>query len=206
MIGIINYNAGNIRSVELALLKLNIPYLISNKPQDLAKVDKIIFPGVGEARFAMTELKKSGFDVFLKDWTQAQKPLLGVCLGSQIIFDYSEEGDTPCLSLIPGTVRHFPKDFYEQGLKVPHMGWNNLKFTQTKTQLYQNIAQDSNVYFVHSYYIEPKDPLVITATVDYGIAVPASVKCNRIEAVQFHPEKSGQIGLSLLLNYAQKEN
>lgn len=206
MIGIINYNAGNIRSVELALLKLNIPYLISNKPQDLAKVDKIIFPGVGEARFAMTELKKSGFDVFLKDWTQAQKPLLGVCLGSQIIFDYSEEGDTPCLSLIPGTVRHFPKDFYEQGLKVPHMGWNNLKFTQTKTQLYQNIAQDSNVYFVHSYYIEPKDPLVITATVDYGIAVPASVKYNRIEAVQFHPEKSGQIGLSLLLNYAQKEN
>lgn len=201
MTGIVDYNAGNIRSVELALLSLGVEYRISRTPADLESADRLIFPGVGEAAFAMQELKKAGFDVFLKDWARSGKPLLGVCLGSQIIFEHSEERDTPCLGLIPGSVRKFPASFKEKGLKVPHMGWNDIAWKNGGSRLFDGIPEHSDFYFVHSYYIDPADPSVVTAATDYGISVPCAVKYGNIEAVQFHPEKSGAHGLVLLANY-----
>ena len=121
MIGIVDYNAGNIKSVERSLVALGIEYKISKNPSDLSDVDRVIFPGVGEAAFAMDQLQKSGFDSFLKDFAASGKPLLGICLGSQVIFDYSEEGDTQCLGLVKGSVKHFSSVLPEAeiNLKIP---------------------------------------------------------------------------------------
>jgi glutamine amidotransferase len=201
MTGIIDYNAGNIRSVELALVSLKVPYRISKNPRDLEDADRVIFPGVGEAKFAMGELAKTGFDSFIRDWAASGKPLLGVCLGSQIIFAHSEENDTDCLGLIPGVVRHFPADFKSRGLKVPHMGWNDVRFHNGGSSLFAGVPEGSDFYFVHSYYIDPADRSVITATADYGFPVPCAVKKGNVEAVQFHPEKSGARGLRVLANF-----
>lgn len=204
MTGIVDYNAGNIRSVELALISLSVDYRISRKPSELEDSDRLIFPGVGEAAFAMQELKRAGFDAFLADWARSGKPLLGVCLGSQIIFEHSEEGDTPCLGLIPGCVRKFPASFKERGLKVPHMGWNDIAWKNGGSKLFDGIPEHSDFYFVHSYYIDPADPSVVTAAADYGISVPCAVKYGNIEAVQFHPEKSGTNGLAILANFCKE--
>ena len=206
MTGIVDYNAGNIRSVELALISLGVEYRISKKPAELASADRLIFPGVGEARFAMKELKSSGFDTFLREWAASGKPLLGVCLGSQIIFDHSEENDTPCLGLIAGTVRHFPETFRNRGLKVPHMGWNDIDYHNGGSFLFEGVKEHSDFYFVHSYYIDPADPSVITAAADYGMSVPCAVKKGNIEAVQFHPEKSGENGLRILTNFCREKS
>lgn len=203
MIGIIDYNAGNIRSVERALQSLGIDYRISKKPADLEGADRLVFPGVGEAKFAMGELRATGFDSFIRDRVQAGVPLLGICLGTQIIFDHSEESDTPCLGLVPGVVRRFPRDFAGRALKVPHMGWNSLDLHNGGTALLDGVPEDSDFYFVHTYYIDPKDRAVITATTDYGMAVPCGVRYGSIEAFQFHPEKSGAAGLRILSNFAR---
>ncbi len=203
MTGIVDYNAGNIRSVELALLALKTEYRISKNPADLEGADRIIFPGVGEAKFAMHELRKTGFDLFLRDWVAAGKPLLGVCLGSQIIFDHSEESDTACLGLLPGIVRKFPAGFMARGLKVPHMGWNDIGFRNGGSTLFDGVADGTDVYFVHSYFIDPADPAIVSATTDYGFPVPCAVKKDNIEAFQFHPEKSGSNGLRMLANFTR---
>jgi len=203
MIGIIDYNAGNIRSVERALASLGVDYRISKKPADLEGADRLIFPGVGEAKFAMGELRATGFDSFIKDRVAAGVPLLGICLGTQIIFSHSEESDTPCLGLVPGVVRRFPKDFPSRGLKVPHMGWNSLTLRNGGPTLFAGVPADSDFYFVHSYYIDPEDPKDVTATADYGIDVPCGVRHGSIEAFQFHPEKSGAAGLRILSNFAK---
>ncbi|MCD1655240.1 imidazole glycerol phosphate synthase subunit HisH [Treponema zuelzerae] len=204
MTGIVDYNAGNIRSVELALLSLGVEYRISKNPKDLEGSDRLIFPGVGEAKFAMQELRKTGFDAFLKDWAAADKPLLGVCLGSQIIFDHSEEGDTACLGLIPGRIRRFPENFRGIGLKVPHMGWNDIAYANGGSPLFDGVPEGRDFYFVHSYYIDPADPKAISATADYGFPVPCAIKRGNLEAVQFHPEKSSLAGLRLLSNFCGK--
>lgn len=201
MTGIIDYNAGNIRSVERALRSLNVEYRIAKKPEELRDADRLIFPGVGEAKFAMGELKKTGFDSFIRDKAAEGIPLLGICLGTQIIFSHSEESDTPCLGLIQGTVRRFPHNFKDQGLKVPHMGWNNLAFHNGGSALFDGVDPASDFYFVHSYYIDPSDTGIITATADYGFPVPCGVKWRNIEAFQFHPEKSGKPGLRILANF-----
>ncbi len=202
MIGIIDYNAGNITSVERALKKLNIDYILSKNPEDLQKCDKLIFPGVGDAAYAMEELKKSGFDSFIKEKTAAKIPLLGICLGSQIIFQLSEEGNTPCLGLINGSIKHFYTidASLKKQLKVPHMGWNNLEY-HSECPILKNIPQNADFYFVHSYVICPEDKSVIKASADYGIKVPAVIQKENIFACQFHPEKSGQVGLTILENF-----
>jgi glutamine amidotransferase len=201
MIGIIDYNAGNIRSVELALQSLKVEYRISKRPSELSDVDRVIFPGVGEARFAMRELRSSGFDSFLRDWAAADKPLLGVCLGSQIIFAHSEENDTPCLGILKGTVRRFPLDFPARGLKVPHIGWNDVAYHNGGSPIFDGIREGSDFYFVHSYYVDPEDRSIVIGTTDYGFAVPCAVKRGNVQAVQFHPEKSAASGLRLLANF-----
>ena len=207
MIGIVDYNAGNLRSVEMAMEFLKIPYIISKKPVDLKNADKIVFPGVGEAAFAMEQLKKTGFDAFLKDWVAAGKNLLGICLGSQVIFDFSEEGNTECLGLVPGTIKHFETLFKENnidssGYKIPHMGWNDLVLEEIP--LFKNVPVNSSFYFVHSYVISPKDWNVVKGYAEYGIKVPAVIQYGSITAFQFHPEKSAAAGLQLIKNFAEE--
>lgn len=212
MIGIVDYNAGNITSVEHALSFLQCPYLISKKPRDLQNASALIFPGVGEASYAMNQLKASGFDLFLKDFCAQGKPLLGICLGSQIIFDHSEEGDTPCLGLIKGTIRRFSSILKEKGitdssLKIPHMGWNSIDWKQTTSSanpLLDGVPSGSDFYFVHSYVIQPDNSSIIDGTCDYGFEVPSILHKDSIYAMQFHPEKSGKQGLALLKNFIKE--
>lgn len=204
MIGIVDYNAGNITSVERALNSLGIEFILSKKPQDLANCDKLIFPGVGDAAYAMEQLKLTGFDNFLKEWAAAGKPILGICLGSQIIFDWSEEGDTQCLGLVKGKIKHFfniDNSLKQKGIKVPHMGWNNLERKVSDCSILKNVPENADFYFVHSYVICPDDSKVVAATADYGIKVPAVIQSGNIYACQFHPEKSGKPGLKILENF-----
>ena len=206
MTGIVDYNAGNITSVERALNFLGAPYILSKNPSDLTECSRIIFPGVGDAAYAMRELKKSGFDLFLKEWAESGKKLAGICLGSQIIFDWSEEGNTNCLGLIPGKIRHFSELWKEAGinaenLKCPHMGWSDLSYTNGGSALFNSIPEHSDFYCVHSYVICPEDQSVIKATADYGIKVPSCIEKDNITVFQFHPEKSGDKGLQILKNF-----
>lgn len=207
MIGIVDYNAGNIRSVERALASLGADYVLSKSPRDLEHADRLIFPGVGEAAYAMEQLRRTGFDVFLRDWAKAGKPLLGICLGSQIIFDHSEEGGVDCLGLLPGTIRHFRRVWDDAGiapdLKVPHMGWNDVTYMNGGSPLFEGVPAHSDYYFVHSYLIQPADATIVKATADYGVPVPACVSRGSVTAFQFHPEKSGAAGLRILRNYLE---
>jgi len=203
MIGIVDYNAGNIKSVERALGFLKAQYVLSKNPADLEKCDRLIFPGVGEAKYAMEQLKKTGFDSFLRDWAAAGKPLVGICLGSQIIFEHSEEGDVDCLGLLKGEIKHFESVWgtARQSLKVPHMGWNNLEYVNGSSPLFDGVDTKSDFYFVHSYLIQPSDETIVKAYANYGCPVPACVSSGSITAFQFHPEKSGKAGLKILENY-----
>lgn len=203
MIGIVDYNAGNITSVQRALNSLGIKNILSKNPEELKNCDKLIFPGVGDAAYAMVQLKETGFDKFLKEWTVAGKPVLGICLGSQIIFDLSEEGNTPCLGLVKGTIKHFynmDSSLKNKEMKVPHMGWNNLT-RYGDCPILQDVPENADFYFVHSYVICPEDKTVVKATAEYGIQVPAVIQQGNLFACQFHPEKSGKPGLKILENF-----
>ncbi len=216
MTGIIDYNAGNIQSVEHALQYLGAPYILSKNPKDLENVDRIIFPGDGDAVYAMQELKKTGFDVFLKDFAASGKRIVGICIGAQIVFDWSEEGNVDCLSLIPGTIRRFStvwgerhpdsvehesRDMLRNSLKIPHMGWNDVTFSNGGTKLCDGVADHSDFYFIHSYVMQPDNPTVIKGYADYGTMVPSIVEKDNITVFQFHPEKSGPAGLRIFRNY-----
>lgn len=220
MTGIVDYNAGNIKSVERALSFLKAPYVLSKNPLDLEKCDRVLFPGVGEAKYAMEQLKLTGFDSFLKDWVKAGKDLVGICLGSQIIFEHSEEGDVDCLGLLKGEIRHFSnvwKDLEKseksvnesaeltKNLKIPEMGWNDLIYKNGGSKLLDGIPEHSDFYFVHSYLIQPTDSSIIKASVDYGCEVPACVSKDNVTAFQFHPEKSGKWGLKILENFLKAD-
>jgi glutamine amidotransferase len=208
MVGIIDFNAGNITSLERALEYLGIPYVTSKDPAELAKAncDRFMFPGDGDDAYAMSELKKSGFDVFVREQVQAGKLLFGICVGSQIIFEHSEEGDTECLGLIKGQIRHFysiKPELKNEHMKVPHMGWNNLSFENGDCPILKGIKNDFDVYFVHSYVICPEDSAVVKASADYGIKVPSVIQSGNIFATQFHPEKSGEMGIQILKNFCE---
>ena len=207
MIGIVDYNAGNITSVERALENLEIKYIRSKNPADFSECDKLIFPGVGDAAYAMKQLEETGLGKFLQEWAKENKPLLGICLGSQIIFDYSEEGDTKCLGLIPGSIVHMEKLMANvpdsKNYKIPHMGYNNVTMVNGGCKLFNTLDNDTDFYFVHSYVIQPHDSNVIRGIADYGIKVPACIQKGNIFAFQFHPEKSGKRGLELLRNFCE---
>ena len=207
MIGIVDYNAGNITSVERALENLEIKYIRSKNPADFSECDKLIFPGVGDAAYAMKQLEETGLGKFLQEWAKENKPLLGICLGSQIIFDYSEEGDTKCLGLIPGNIVHMEKLMANvpdsKNYKIPHMGYNNVTMVNGGCKLFNTLDNDTDFYFVHSYVIQPHDSNVIRGIADYGIKVPACIQKGNIFAFQFHPEKSGKHELELLRNFCE---
>lgn len=204
MIGIVDYNAGNITSVERALTYLGVDYVLSKNPKDLAACEKLIFPGVGDAAYAMEQLAATGFDTFLKKWAADGKPLMGICLGSQIIFDFSEEGNVKCLGLIPGKICHFDNLAKNETLKIPHMGWNNLERKNGSSVILEGVPENADFYFVHSYVICPEDESVVRACASYMVNVPAVVQKGNVVACQFHPEKSGEPGLKILKNFCEK--
>lgn len=191
MLAVINYNAGNIASVTNALTKLGVNFIVTDDPEKIKRADKIIFPGVGRAGSAMQELKKRKLDQLLP---KIKVPFLGICLGMQLLFDYSEEDKTNCLKIIPGQVKKITNS-----VKIPHMGWNKVKIAQSSL-LWKNILTDNYFYFVHSFYCIPKDNIAI-ASVNYGGEFAAVVQKNNFYGVQFHPEKSGNVGLKLLRNF-----
>jgi glutamine amidotransferase len=204
MIGVVDYRAGNLTSVARALEYLQRPCIVTNDPRMLNGASHIIFPGVGAAGAAMANLREIGLDVHLREWIGEGKPVLGICLGTQVIFDYSEEDDTSCLGIVPGCVRRFPADLEAEGrrLKIPHMGWNRVELRQGHP-VFAGIPESAEFYFVHAYYPAPKDEDWAAGWTDYGIRFCAAVAKKNLVAVQFHPEKSGRPGLALLENFCR---
>jgi glutamine amidotransferase len=202
MIAIIDYKAGNITSVARALQSIGEPYFISDDITKLKEADHIIFPGVGAAGDAMSNLKSKDIDGWLRKWIKEGKPLMGICLGTQIILDCSEENDTKCVGIIEGTTKRFPENLSSNGgnLKIPHMGWNSIQF-QREHPVFENIPAEAEFYFVHSYYPAPAEDSVILGVTDYGIKFCSVLAVNNLVAMQFHPEKSGRPGLQILKNF-----
>ncbi|ADC49136.1 imidazole glycerol phosphate synthase subunit [Alkalihalophilus pseudofirmus OF4] len=201
MIGIVDYGMGNLHSVSKALERKDMPYFLSADPAELEKADGLILPGVGAFRDAMSILNETGLALFLRNWANEGKPLLGICLGMQLLFESSEEhGLTSGLGFLPGRVERFSGvDDSGQTYKVPHMGWNKLKFHK-ESSLLRGVEQ-GHVYFVHSYVVKTDDKDVLLATSEYGRVVPAVVGRENVLGTQFHPEKSSTVGLAILKNY-----
>ena len=199
MISIIDYGAGNLKSVENALSYLNLSSRIIRDPKELMDSPAAILPGVGAFGDAMACLNRTGFTDAIREYVHKGAPLLGICLGMQLLFEASEESPGVAgLSIFPGVLRRIP----DTGLKVPHMGWNSLHILQPDG-IMKGIAQESYVYFVHSYYLSCSSPEILAATTQYGVCVGAAVQKGRLAATQFHPEKSGEVGLKMLRNFAQ---
>lgn len=195
-IGIVDYNAGNLTSVVSALSHIGADYVVSSDHDTLMACDKLLFPGVGEANWAMEKLLERDLIETMHEFKETGKWILGICLGSQIILDHSEESDTKCLGLVPGDCIKFPMDM---GLKIPHIGWNTVE--HNGEGIYKDISKDASFYFVHSYYVKPASDSDVLGVTTYGIDFCSSVKHKNIIATQFHPEKSGEVGLQLLRNF-----
>ncbi len=203
MIAIVDYGAGNLTSVLRAISFLGFDSVITDKPEEIIKADRIIFPGVGAAGSAMEGMKIRGIDTVMEKAFEKSIPMLGICVGSQIIMDKSEENNTACLGFIPGEVKAFLKRMkmeHERFLKVPHMGWNSLTIVQDHPLL-TGIHKEDEFYFVHSYYPVPKKKENIFGTTEYGITFAAAIGKNNLFATQFHLEKSGEPGLLILKNF-----
>ncbi len=203
MTGIIDYDAGNMQSVQKALEFLGEEAVISRDPEELLAADRIVLPGVGNFGDAMENLRRFGLEPLIGQIVKEGTPFLGICLGLQLLFSFSEESpDVPGLSLLPGKILRFPK---EDGIKIPHMGWNSLAYPRPG-RLFAGIPADTYVYFVHSYYLEAEDPSIVRGTAVYGsTCIHASVEKGNLFACQFHPEKSGRFGLAILKNFTQIE-
>ena len=196
---IIDYDAGNLRSVQRACAEVGLHSQISADPADLRRAERVIFPGVGAAGSAMRSLMRVGMDDALKESIKAGTPVLGICLGLQISFDFSEESDTQTLGLLKGRARRF--NFNRGDLKIPHMGWNEVRVTKPHPLLV-DIAAGDEFYFVHSYYPEPENQTEVYATTEYESEFASAVGQGNYFATQFHPEKSGRVGLRLLAKFA----
>jgi len=195
MITIIDYGAGNLFSVQKALEFLGYKSEITSDLKKIENAEKLILPGVGSFGVAMERLKKRGLDSLLKEIKHKNTPLLGICLGLQLLFDYSEESDCHGLGILSGDIVKIP----DTGLKIPQIGWNSLNIKGGR--LFNGIKDKSYVYFVHSYYLNSKDKSIVTATVNYGVELDIAIERGNIFATQFHPEKSGSIGLKILNNF-----
>jgi glutamine amidotransferase len=203
MIAIIDYRAGNLTSVKRAMDALGRASVITRDPPEVLQAERIIFPGVGAAGKAMADLRALKLDRALQGAFRAGKPILGICLGTQIILERSEENGTDCLCLIRGQVRRFPEPLADgEGriLKVPHMGWNRVDFARPHP-LFEGIDPASEFYFVHSYYPVPSESERVLGETDHGIRFPSVLEAGNLVAVQFHPEKSGRAGLRILENF-----
>ena len=201
MIAIIDYRAGNLTSVRLAFEALAVPARVTSDPAEIRAADRSLFPGVGAARSAMENRAQLGLAPVLRERVAAGVPFLGICLGTQILLDRSEEdGGTDCLGLVPGEARRFVARTHAD--KIPEMGWNQARIVRPHPLL-AGIADDSDFYFVHSYYPAPADPADVVCTTEYaGVSFASMIGRANLAATQFHPEKSGKVGLRLLANFA----
>ncbi|MGN0379089.1 MAG: imidazole glycerol phosphate synthase subunit HisH [Butyrivibrio sp.] len=200
MIAVIDYDAGNIKSVEKALDYIGEKCVVTRDRKLIEQADKVILPGVGAFGDAMHRLNEYGLTETIHNVTDKGKPFLGICLGLQLLFESSEESEGVAgLGILPGKIIRFPED---KGYKVPQIGWNSLDIKAGAT-LFKNVPNQSYVYFVHSYYLKAADEGIVAATTEYAAHVDASVEKDNIFACQFHPEKSGRVGLEILKNFAE---
>ncbi len=196
MITIIDYGAGNLRSVINAVNKLGYQPKITSSPDDVLNAEAVILPGVGAAADTMANLKKLGLVRPIRRFITEGRPFLGVCIGLQILFTGTEEGDWhECLDVIPGLVRKLPS-----GLKIPHMGWNQVR-QKVPHPLFDGVPDEANFYFVHSYYVDPDDRSLVAGETEYGIPICSVIARGNLVATQFHPEKSGEVGLKIYDNF-----
>ena len=199
MIAIIDYDAGNIKSVEKALQHLGEEVILTRDKEELLAADKVILPGVGSFGDAMENLHRFGLVPVIREIVDRGTPFLGICLGLQLLFERSEESPgVEGLGILKGEILRIP---YEEGLKIPHMGWNSLHL-QNNGRLFAGIPEQTYVYFVHSYYLKAEDPSIVKATTEYSTLIHASVEQGNVFACQFHPEKSSDPGLQMLRNFA----
>lgn len=198
MVAIIDYDAGNIKSVENAVRFLGHEVIVTSNAEEILSADHIILPGVGAFGDAMKRLSKAGLEETIRQAVDREIPFLGICLGLQLIFEESEESPgVRGLGLLPGRIRRIPEG---DGRKVPQIGWNDLSFPRS-SRLFAGIPEGSYVYFVHSYYLEAGDPADVAARTEYGVSIDAAVEHGRLFACQFHPEKSERIGMQILENF-----
>lgn len=198
MTAIIDYDAGNLRSVEKALAFLGEEAVITRDEREILSADRVILPGVGAFGDAMGKLHQYGLDKVIRQVVERKIPLLGICLGLQLLFESSEESDGALgLGILKGKILRIPE---KPGLKIPHMGWNSLDI-KPGTRLFEGISQGEYVYFVHSYYLKAEEETVVAASTEYGTHIHAAVECRKVYACQFHPEKSGRTGLQILKNF-----
>ncbi|MFA5881961.1 MAG: imidazole glycerol phosphate synthase subunit HisH [Eubacteriales bacterium] len=198
MIAVIDYGMGNLRSVQKGFEKVGFAAEITADPNTVRKADKVVLPGVGAFGDAMTNLRDAGMIEVIRETVKAGKPFLGICLGLQLMFDTSEEGGFhQGLGIFPGRVRLLPP-----GLKVPHMGWNQIEI-QKADPILKGIPEGSAFYFVHSFYVDPADPKVTTTLTEYGIRFTSIASSENVFGIQFHPEKSSSLGLHILKNFGE---
>ncbi|NMC75051.1 MAG: imidazole glycerol phosphate synthase subunit HisH [Geobacteraceae bacterium] len=205
MIAIIDYGMGNLRSVQKGFEKVGFEAVVTSEPKAVLEADRVVLPGVGAFRDCMKNLEEGGFIEPILRVIREGRPFLGICLGLQLLFTESEEfGLHAGLNVIPGRVVRFPEGMKENGeeLKVPHMGWNQVSMKR-RPPAFEGIPDGSSFYFVHSFYVKPEDPSVVATTTDYGIEFCSSVWKENIVATQFHPEKSQEMGLSILKNFGE---
>ena len=200
MVAIIDYNAGNLKSVEKALLAIGQESVITRDFHQILSADHVILPGVGAFGEAMDQIKKYELDKVVREVVDKNKPFLGICLGLQLLFEGSDESQgVEGLHILDGQVLRIPD---KEGLKIPHIGWNSLEL-QNNGKLFVGMEQNPYVYFVHSYYLKAADESIVKATCDYSACIHASVEKDNVFACQFHPEKSSQTGLQILKNFTQ---
>ena len=200
MIAVIDYDAGNIRSVEKALLSLEQDVRITGDAKEILSADKVILPGVGAFGDAMENIRKSGLDKVIRRVVEDRKPFLGICLGLQLLFERSEEAPgAEGLGILKGEILRIPET---EGMKIPHMGWNSLHL-ENNGRLFRGIGEQAYVYFVHSYYLKAEDEKIVTASAEYCTHIHASVEKDNVFACQFHPEKSSEVGLHILKNFVE---
>jgi glutamine amidotransferase len=196
MIAIVDYGAGNLRSVINAVTRLGYKPKVTSSPDDVLKAQAVILPGVGAAADTMVNMKELGLDSSIRRFISEDRPFLGVCIGLQILFAGTEEGGWHrCLDIIPGLVRKLPST-----LKIPHMGWNQVK-QKLSHPIFDGIPDEANFYFVHSYYVEPEDRSLVAGETEYGIPICSVLTRGNMVATQFHPEKSGEVGLRFYGNF-----
>jgi glutamine amidotransferase len=198
MIAIIDYGAGNIRSIEKALEHVGAEVQVTDDPAVVARAEAIVLPGVGSGGSAMARMTEYGLDDAIRQATQQGKPFLGICLGMQLLADHHAEGEVDGLGLFRGEVRRIP-----HGPKIPHMGWNQVRPLRAGLPIFANIPADAYFYFAHSYYVEPQEQRGVAAVTDYGSPYCSVIVTERVWGTQFHPEKSGSIGLELLKNFVK---